>query len=146
MLLPRFLRINSATVVDKELKCILSGRPSASHYFIGVQDSYLFYLDPHHTRPALPYRGSGDVYTEEELDSYHSRRLRRLHVREMDPSVLIGFLIKNEGDWVDWKRRVSTADGKSIVNICSDGGSASIHERQNALDEVEVLDDDMFSE
>lgn len=125
------------------LTCMYSGRPSASHYFIGVQGSYFFYLDPHHTRAALPLHNIGDVYSKEELDSYHTRRLRRLHIKDMDPSMLIGFLIKDEQDWEDWKRRVTSVEGKPIVHISNTEllfGPGQ--EREGALDEVEALDDD----
>ncbi|OXV06063.1 hypothetical protein Egran_06169 [Elaphomyces granulatus] len=125
---------------------IAGGRPSASHYFVGVQSSSFFYLDPHHTRPALPYRGAESVYTEEELNSCHTRRLRRLHVKDMDPSMLIGFLIQNEDDWIDWKQRVSSPENR-IIHIYNGGPEfESRHERQEALDEVEALDDSSCSE
>ncbi|PVF96248.1 hypothetical protein CPB86DRAFT_517751 [Serendipita vermifera] len=35
---------------------ISGGRPSSSYYFVGSQGDNLFYLDPHHTRPAVPVR------------------------------------------------------------------------------------------
>ncbi|KAI0320566.1 hypothetical protein OF83DRAFT_1258250 [Amylostereum chailletii] len=35
---------------------IAGGRPSSSYYFVGSQADNLFYLDPHHTRPAVPLR------------------------------------------------------------------------------------------
>lgn len=35
---------------------IAGGRPSSSYYFMGSQADNLFYLDPHHTRPAVPLR------------------------------------------------------------------------------------------
>lgn len=35
---------------------IAGGRPSSSYYFVGSQADNLFYLDPHHTRPAIPLR------------------------------------------------------------------------------------------
>ncbi|KAJ7144641.1 hypothetical protein C8R44DRAFT_846331 [Mycena epipterygia] len=35
---------------------IAGGRPSSSYYFIGVQGDGLFYLDPHHARPAVPLK------------------------------------------------------------------------------------------
>ncbi|KAG9024241.1 Cysteine protease atg4 [Tulasnella sp. JGI-2019a] len=35
---------------------ISGGRPSSSYYFVGEQAGSLFYLDPHHTRPAVPLR------------------------------------------------------------------------------------------
>lgn len=121
---------------------ITSGRPSASHYFVGVQDSYLFFLDPHTTRPTLPSRRPDEPYTPEELDSYHTRRLRRLHIKDMDPSMLIGFLIKDETDWADWKTRVQSTTGKPIIHILAEEPQPNQgHGRKEALDEVEVLDD-----
>ncbi|KZV75248.1 hypothetical protein PENSPDRAFT_673899 [Peniophora sp. CONT] len=35
---------------------IAGGRPSSSYYFVGTQADSLFYLDPHHARPAVPLR------------------------------------------------------------------------------------------
>ncbi|KAK7688333.1 hypothetical protein QCA50_008705 [Cerrena zonata] len=35
---------------------IAGGRPSSSYYFVGSQEDNLFYLDPHHARPAIPLR------------------------------------------------------------------------------------------
>ncbi|GAA5856862.1 hypothetical protein JCM9279_007019 [Rhodotorula babjevae] len=33
---------------------IAGGRPSSSYYFVGAQANALFYIDPHHPRPAIP--------------------------------------------------------------------------------------------
>ncbi|GAA6018784.1 hypothetical protein JCM10207_005578 [Rhodosporidiobolus poonsookiae] len=33
---------------------IAGGRPSSSYYFVGAQANSLFYIDPHHPRPAIP--------------------------------------------------------------------------------------------
>ncbi|KAF9769641.1 Cysteine protease atg4 [Fusarium sp. DS 682] len=123
---------------------IAGGRPSSSHYFIGSQGSFLFYLDPHHTRPALPYYENPTDYSSEEIASCHTARLRRIHVREMDPSMLIGFLIRSEEDWRDWKRCVKHVQGKSIIHVADrnavHGGSSE--GREGAIDEVETLSDD----
>ncbi|KAJ6543260.1 hypothetical protein DFH09DRAFT_1088957 [Mycena vulgaris] len=35
---------------------IAGGRPSSPYYLVGVQGDGLFYLDPHHSRPAVPFR------------------------------------------------------------------------------------------
>ncbi|KAL2877541.1 Cysteine protease atg4 [Colletotrichum sp. CLE4] len=123
---------------------IAGGRPSSSHYFIGTQGSYLFYLDPHHTRPALPFHTDPSRYSEADIDTAHTRRLRRLHVRELDPSMLIGFLIQDEDDWAEWRRNVKHVQGKAVIHVAdydpvsrSGGG-----ERDSAIDEVETLSDD----
>jgi cysteine protease ATG4 len=121
---------------------IAGGRPSASHYFIGVQDSQLFFLDPHITRPTVLARRPDEVHTPEEVDSYHTRRLRRIHIKDMDPSMLIGFLIRDETDWADWKERVKSTQGKPIIHIVARGVQTDEgHGRKEALDEVEALDD-----
>lgn len=120
---------------------IAGGRPSASHYFIGTQGSYLFYLDPHSTRPASPYKTAGNFLPKEEVHTYHTRRLRRIHMQDMDPSMLIGFLVKNEDDWEDWKHRIASTAGKPIIHVFSGVDSTHYPAREGALDEVEALDD-----
>ncbi|CAI7621332.1 unnamed protein product [Penicillium pancosmium] len=120
---------------------IAGGRPSASHYFVGVQDSHLFFLDPHSTRPALPTPRPGKIYSTEELDSCHTRRLRRIHIKDMDPSMLIGFVIRDEADWKDWKQRVQSTPGKPIIHILPGAPVEEGPGRMEALDEVEALDD-----
>lgn len=120
-----------------------SGRPSSSHYFIGAQGLYLFYLDPHQTRPALPYYVNPDDYPKAEMDTCHTRRLRRVHVKEMDPSMLIGFLIEDEEDWEEWRRGVKHVQGKAIIHVADhDPAKLGGNERDGAIDEVETLSDD----
>ncbi|EHA50011.1 cysteine protease ATG4 [Pyricularia oryzae 70-15] len=128
---------------------IAGGRPSSSHYFVGAQrsdedqGSYLFYLDPHHTRPALPFHEDPQLYTPSDVDSCHTRRLRRLHIREMDPSMLIGFLILDEENWHAWKSSVKHVQGKSIITVSEhDPSKGSASGRPSAIDEVETLSDD----
>lgn len=121
---------------------IAGGRPSASHYFVGVQGGNFFYLDPHYTKPALPLHANVDDYTEAEVDSCHTRRLRLINVKEMDPSMLIGFLIRDREDWASWKNSIASAPGKAIIHIADKdpaalGGSG---ERDEAIDEVESFD------
>lgn len=119
---------------------IAGGRPSSSLYFFGAQGQYLFYLDPHHTRIRIPYRGNSCEYTREEINSCHTRRLRRIHVRDLDPSMLIGFLIRDEQDWEDWKSGVKHVQGKSIINV-GDRDPLSMGEGSNTID-IETLSDD----
>ncbi|KAK3305477.1 uncharacterized protein B0T15DRAFT_485086 [Chaetomium strumarium] len=122
---------------------IAGGRPASSHYFVGVQGQWLFYLDPHHPRPALPYREAPQDYTKEELDTCHTRRLRHLHVEDMDPSMLIGFLIKDEDDWDMWKSAVKHVQGKSIITVSPHDPERGMPPgRAEAIDEVETLSDE----
>lgn len=121
-----------------------SGRPSSSHYFVGSQGNFMFYLDPHHTRVALPYKENIKDYTAEEVDSCHTSRLRRLHVQEMDPSMLIGFIIRSEKEWEEWRRGIQYVQGKAIIHVAdSDPRLQNKPEgREGAIEEVEILSDD----
>jgi cysteine protease ATG4 len=128
-----------------------------------VQGPYFFYLDPHHTRPALPLHADARAYTPDDVDSCHTRRLRRLHIGEMDPSMLIGFLIRDAADWHDWRQRVTAAPGgKPIVHVAdraaappcgssgadggpdgyTEGGSGGGGAGSSLVDEVQILEDD----
>ncbi|KAJ9659614.1 Cysteine protease atg4 [Neophaeococcomyces mojaviensis] len=123
---------------------IAGGRPSSSHYFVGIHNETFFYLDPHETRTALPSHASPAEYTPEEIATCHTRRLRGLRIADMDPSMLMGFLIRDEADWEDWKRRLNEVPGKKIVNVYAKEPPVPgvTHEREGAVDEVETFDDE----
>lgn len=120
-----------------------SGRPSSSHYFVGTQGNFLFYLDPHYTRPALPYFTDPSQYTHDHVGSCHTSRLRKIHIREVDPSMLIAFLIQTEEDWLDWRRCVKHIQGKAVIHVadCNPATRPLASQREAAIDEVEPLSD-----
>lgn len=89
---------------------IAGGRPSASHYFYGYQGDSLFYLDPHIPRPKLE-----SPVTSQDLETVHTKRIRMLRLDEMDPSMLVGFLIKNESDWEQWRSMIE--NNQKIIHI-----------------------------
>ncbi|KAI4202578.1 MAG: hypothetical protein LQ350_002521 [Teloschistes chrysophthalmus] len=123
---------------------IAGGRPSSSHYFVGFQGDSFFFLDPHQTRPSVPPRDNVTEYTKEDIDSYHTRRLRRLAIQDMDPSMLIGFLIRDEEDWYKWRKSVTEVQGKPVIHVADK--EPSTHgldaECQSAMDDVETFDDE----
>lgn len=123
---------------------IAGGRPSSSHYFFGTQGDHFFYLDPHVTRPALRYHSNPADLTEEDVETCHTRRLRRLALIDMDPSMLLAFLIRDEKDWESWRRAISSVPGKPVVHVADK--ALSLHgqgdERQSAVDDVETFDDE----
>ena len=45
------------------------------------------------------------AYRVEELKTFHCERVRKMPLSGLDPSVLIGFLCRDESDWWDFKRR-----------------------------------------
>jgi cysteine protease ATG4 len=61
----------------------------------------------------------------------------------MDPSMLIGFLIRDEEDWHAWKAAVKHVQGKAIINVSSHDPALGLASgRAAAIDEVEAMSDD----
>ncbi|KAG9731119.1 putative cysteine protease atg4, partial [Aureobasidium melanogenum] len=123
---------------------IAGGRPSSSHYFIGTQADHLFYLDPHTTRPLLPASPS-----EVDIASCHTRRLRLIPLEEMDPSMLLGFLLRNEEDWTNWKAAIEATPPtgtKSIIHVYKEelslSGDTTEADYERAVAEVQSCDED----
>ncbi|KAF1843810.1 autophagy-related protein-like protein 4 [Cucurbitaria berberidis CBS 394.84] len=186
---PVYWEALKASLQMKQSIGIAGGRPSASHYFVGTQADNFFYLDPHSTRPLLPYRptsqssqttttttppstlasstGSASsttssttiipsaseaiphttppnacTYSAEELSTCHTRRIRRLQIREMDPSMLLAFLVTSEEDYENWKEGVRSVQGKCVVHVQDAEPAPRGQEREGAVDEVESLDEE----
>ncbi|KAJ7460573.1 hypothetical protein FB451DRAFT_1269549 [Mycena latifolia] len=102
---------------------IAGGRPSSSYYFVGSQAEGLFYLDPHHSRPAVPLRPPtktttekdmddvaeqyyASAYTAQELQTFHCEKVRKMPLGGLDPSMLVGFLCRDADEWTDFRKRV----------------------------------------
>lgn len=45
------------------------------------------------------------AYAPSPLDSFHPDKVRRIALSGIDPSMLVGFVIKDEADWQDWRQR-----------------------------------------
>ncbi|KAJ7257890.1 hypothetical protein B0H12DRAFT_1110453 [Mycena haematopus] len=102
---------------------IAGGRPSSSLYFVAAQGEGLFYLDPHHSRPAVPLRPPlkaaigkdmdeateqhyASAYSPAELQTFHCEKVRKMHLSGLDPSMLVGFLCRDAEEWADFRKRV----------------------------------------
>ncbi|SOV05031.1 related to ATG4 - essential for autophagy [Ustilago sp. UG-2017a] len=115
---------------------IAGGRPSSSYYFMGHQGNSLFYLDPHNVRPAVPLRYPpstfpdavprhlgiahrfvledkddedewwSHAYSEAQTSTFHCEKVRRMPIKSLDPSMLLGFLIKDEESLQDLCARI----------------------------------------
>lgn len=123
---------------------IAGGRPSSSHYFVGVQGDSFFFLDPHQPRTALPHFNNVMQHTVEDIDSCHTRRLRRLQIQGMDPSMLIGFLIRSKKDWHEWRRSITEVKGKPVIHVSNREPLLESQgtDYRNAIDDIEILDNE----
>ncbi|KAG9202177.1 Cysteine protease atg4 [Epicoccum nigrum] len=178
---PVYWEALKAALQMKQSIGIAGGRPSASHYFIGTQGNNFFYLDPHTTRPLLPYHtpsfakddtaakadspltastasestitdsqttivpspsDAPSSYTPADVATCHTRRIRRLQIREMDPSMLLAFLITSEDDYAAWREGVQSVQGKCVVHVQDHEPAPRGQEREGAVDEVESWDED----
>lgn len=65
----------------------------------------------------------------------------------MDPSMLIGFLIRNQDDWKDWRNRIEIGAGKPIFNI-QDREPVFVDPTEHAspVDQVVTFDDESDGE
>ncbi|KAK9474680.1 uncharacterized protein V1510DRAFT_411671 [Dipodascopsis tothii] len=117
---------------------IAGGRPSASHYFFAYQGHSLFYLDPHIQRKALPYHTDPAAYTADELASVHTRRVRKIEIAEMDPSMLVGFLIRDAADWRAFNDARAAFEGMHFIHI-SDSEPAFARKDGLADDYIDVI-------
>lgn len=69
---------------------IAGGRPSSSYYFVGSQADNLFYLDPHHARPAIPLHpappGPSPIQLLDKADSNRSKKRKSTPHRRIPTS------------------------------------------------------------
>jgi cysteine protease ATG4 len=145
-----------------------------------VQGNNFYYLDPHSTRPLLPYHApsaaadsqthpstltasssstssaassitivpptdslpAASSYSASDIANCHTRRIRRLQIREMDPSVLLAFLVTSEADYDHWKEGVLSVQGKCVVHVQDKEPAPRGQEREGAVDEVESWDEE----
>lgn len=94
---------------------IAGGRPRSSHYFFGYQGDYLLYLDPHTVQNYDAPSVSKDLANY--ISTYHpNSQLKKIHLSKIDPSMLIGVLIRSPDDWSAFKQKLNDFSQK-----CSSG-------------------------
>jgi len=71
---------------------ILGGKPRAAYYFVAVQDTSFFYLDPHVSQSFVLM---ADNFATE---SYHCNIPQKMPMASIDPSLAIGFYCRDKED------------------------------------------------
>ena len=61
------------------------------------------------------------AYSQAELKTFHCDRVRKMPLSGLDPSMLMGFLCKNEQDWLDFKAKVADVSTTLCRNKESQG-------------------------
>lgn len=102
---------------------IAGGMPSSSFYFFGYQDDELLYLDPHYPQFV---KNKTSIY-----HTYHTSRYLKLCVGEMDPSMMIGVLIKDLNDYEEFKNCCIFSSNK-IIHFHS---SSEVPDRRSSVSE-----------
>ena len=54
------------------------------------------------------------AYSASDLKTFHCDRVRKLPLSGLDPSMLIGFLCKDEDDWLDFRQRAAEVRGRFV--------------------------------
>ena len=75
---------------------IIGGKPRYSLYFVGYNNDDLIYLDPHNVNNSV--ENNKLFPTMKDLESYHSLNLKMININNIDPSLALGFCIKNSVD------------------------------------------------
>lgn len=89
---------------------ISGGKPSSSFYFFGYSNDMLLYLDPHspkmHTKDPAQF-----------LQSAHSTDYKTLSFSQVDPSMMLGFLIQGKQDWKCFQQKINAMNSNKGSRI-----------------------------
>uniref|UniRef100_A0A7S3JJD3 Cysteine protease n=1 Tax=Euplotes harpa TaxID=151035 RepID=A0A7S3JJD3_9SPIT len=80
---------------------IMGGKKNKALYFVGSEGDSLIFLDPHYVHDAV----SKD-YKNFSLETYSCDTPKKLSMGYLDPCLGFGFLIRDEDDFIDFKRRI----------------------------------------
>jgi cysteine protease ATG4 len=90
----------------------IGGKPTKSFYFIGYQNENFIYLDPHHNQNLIDHQNFFPKIND--LLSYHNKKINLIDSYTIDPSLTVGFFIKNEDDFNKFKNSIKD---NNIINI-----------------------------
>jgi hypothetical protein len=116
---------------------IAGGRPRSSYYFYGYQGDRLLYLNPHTEKKALEFDEETGTLGLESHAEVHTRRIDALRLTSMDPTMLVGFLVRNEDEYYAWKTYMQSncANTISISSLQLDESSEFALENSGSDDD-----------
>eukprot|EP00009_Paramoeba_aestuarina_P005087 CAMPEP_0201519188 /NCGR_PEP_ID=MMETSP0161_2-20130828/9807_1 /ASSEMBLY_ACC=CAM_ASM_000251 /TAXON_ID=180227 /ORGANISM="Neoparamoeba aestuarina, Strain SoJaBio B1-5/56/2" /LENGTH=202 /DNA_ID=CAMNT_0047917145 /DNA_START=146 /DNA_END=754 /DNA_ORIENTATION=+ len=93
---------------------IIGGKKNQSMWFVACQDESVFYFDPHVVQESV------HDLQDDIVQTYHSRKPRKIKIDEMDPSMTVGFLCQTHDSFEDLKERLYKMKemGSPIVSMC----------------------------
>ncbi|KAF7760326.1 hypothetical protein Agabi119p4_11002 [Agaricus bisporus var. burnettii] len=112
---------------------IAGGRPGSSYYFVGSQADNLFYLDPHHTRPAIPLRSvpTGGMPVGSVLDiSSEGSQWQQAREKEM-LAVPVEEGLKRDRSWSGGSKLMMRKARQGMSNAASNSPPSSWHPPQH---------------
>jgi cysteine protease ATG4 len=64
------------------------------------------------------------AYSAAELKTFHCDRVRKLPLSGLDPSMLIGFLCRDEAEWWDFRKRADEVSSTSSAHYSANSNSS----------------------
>ncbi|KYQ92849.1 hypothetical protein DLAC_05434 [Tieghemostelium lacteum] len=119
---------------------IVGGKPRASLYFIASQDENLFYLDPHTVQSALVNDGENFP-----LNSYLCNNPKKVHISEVDPSLVLSFFCKSRNDLHNFIQRAKAMNSQVENTIFQiyDNAPDYKHQKDFSISDNEDNDDNV---
>jgi cysteine protease ATG4 len=79
---------------------MIGGKPRQSFYFIGKQNTNIFFLDPHTIQPAL-------IDIKDNIISNDREKINYTNISKLDPCMLLCFLISSYDDFEQWEQDIN---------------------------------------
>ncbi|KAM3176746.1 hypothetical protein ACTXT7_005907 [Hymenolepis weldensis] len=112
---PNYVQTLLQLIQDPVCIGLIGGRPRHSIYAPAVQSDRIFYLDPHFNQPTL---NISDLSEDSNFDvsSWHCSCPQKMMVRDLDPSLALGFYCGSRQEILDLLDRLPTASQLALTS------------------------------